>query len=136
MKYDRHGTFLKMWGTKGSGPGQLQTPHSIVIDSRGRLYVANRGNKRVEIYDQSGRFLGQINNAATPYGLAIAPNGDLYVADGTAGSEGLTVVNTRNGKTLAHFAGITGAHMVAVDRTGAIYVAEVRGKAVEKFITK
>ncbi len=134
VKYRKDGTFLKMWGTKGAGPGQLQTPHSIVMDTRGRLYVANRGNKRVEIYDQNGTFLGQITKAATPYGLAISPDNILYVADGTAGSEGLTVLNTRSGKILAHISGITGAHMIAVDRKGAIYVAEVRGRAVEKFI--
>jgi peptidylamidoglycolate lyase len=134
VKYRKDGTFLKMWGTKGSEPGQLLTPHSIVMDSKGRLYVANRGNKRVEIYDQNGTYLGQINNAATPYGLAISPDNILYVADGTAGSEGLTVLNTTNGKILGHISGITGAHMIAVDRKGAIYVAEVRGRAVEKFI--
>ncbi len=136
VRYSKDGTFLKMWGTKGSGPGQLLTPHSVVMDARGRLYVANRGNKRVEIYDQDGKFLGQITNAATPYGLAIASDGMLYVADGTASSEGLTVLNPRSGKILAHFLGITGAHMIAVDRKGAIYVAEVRGRAVEKFIRK
>ncbi|MFD1786183.1 peptidyl-alpha-hydroxyglycine alpha-amidating lyase family protein [Sphingomonas floccifaciens] len=136
VRYDRKGHFLAKWGTKGSGDGQLMTPHSIVMDRRGRLYVANRGNKRVEIFDQTGRFLGQITNAATPYGLAIAPNGTLYVADGTAGSEGMTVLDTRTGAVLAHFTGITGAHMVAVDAKNAIYVAEVRGRAVDKFVPK
>lgn len=136
VKYSKDGTFLKMWGTKGAGPGQLQTPHSIVMNAHGRLYVANRGNKRVEIYDREGGYLGQITNAATPYGLAITPDGILYVADGAAGSEGMTVLNPRNGKILAHFSGITGAHMIAVDRKGAIYVAEVRGRAVEKFVRK
>ena len=136
VRYARDGTFLKSWGTKGTGPGQLMTPHSIVLDARGRLYVANRGNKRVEIYDQDGAFLGQITNAATPYGLALTRDDVIYVADGTAGSEGLTVLDTQGGKVLAHFAGITGAHMVTVDRAGAIYVAEVRGRAVEKFVRK
>ncbi len=136
VKFSKDGKFLMKWGTKGAGPGQLQTPHSIVMDARGRLYVANRGNARVEIFDQIGRFLGQINNVATPYGLAMAADGTLYVADGAAGSEGLTVLNTRSGKVLAHFSGITGAHMVAVDNKGAIYVAEVRGRAVEKFVRK
>jgi sugar lactone lactonase YvrE len=90
----------------------------------------------VEIYDQDGGFVGQITNAATPYGLAIARDDTLYVADGTAGSEGLTVLGARSGKILAHISGITGAHMITVDRKGAIYVAEVRGRAVEKFIRK
>ncbi len=134
VKYSRDGKFLKMWGTKGANPGQLQTPHSIVMDSRGQLYVANRGNKRVEIYNQDGRYLGQITNVATPYGLAMSRDGILYVADGAAGSEGMTVINPRNKKILAHFSGITGAHMITVDRKGAIYVAEVRGRALEKFV--
>jgi peptidylamidoglycolate lyase len=73
VKYSRDGRFLKMWGTRGSEPGQLITPHSIVMDSHGRLYVANRGNKRIEIYNQDGGFLGQITNAATPYGPIYDP---------------------------------------------------------------
>lgn len=134
VKYSKDGEFLKTWGTKGVGPGQLQTPHSIVMDARGLIYVANRGNKRVEIFDQQGAFIGQITNAATPYGLDITRDGIIYVADGSAGSEGLTVLNTRNGKILGHISGITGAHMIAVDRKGAIYVAEVRGMTVAKFV--
>lgn len=133
VRYSKEGQFLAYWGVKGSGPGELMTPHSIVMDSHGRLYVANRGNKRVEIFDQSGAYLGQITNAGTPYGLAITPDDVLYVADGTAGSEALTVVNTSNGNVLAHISGMTGAHAITVDRSGAIYVAEVRGRAVEKF---
>jgi peptidylamidoglycolate lyase len=136
VKYSRDGRFLKMWGTRGSEPGQLITPHSIVMDSHGRLYVANRGNKRIEIYNQDGGFIGQITNAATPYGLFMTRDDIVYVADGTAGSEGLTVLNTRNGNVLGHISGITGAHMISVDRSGSIYVAEVRGMAVEKFIRK
>ena len=136
VKYSKEGRFLRSWGTKGSGPGQLEVPHSIVMDSRGRLYVANRGNKRIEIFDQEGAFLGQITNAGTPYGLFITRDGVIYVADGTAGTEGLTVLNTRNGNILGHISGITGAHMISVDRRGSIYVAEVRGMAVEKFIRK
>lgn len=136
VRFAKDGTFLGSWGTKGSAPGQLLTPHSIVLDGQGRLYVANRGNKRVEIYDRKGAVLGQITNAGTPYGLALGRDGLLYVADGTAGSEGLTVVDPRTGGVVAQFAGITGAHMVAVDKAGAIYVAEVRGRAVEKFVRR
>lgn len=134
VRYSKDGQFLTYWGVKGSGPGQLLTPHSIVMDSHGKLYVANRGNKRVEIFDQAGANLGQITNAGTPYGLAITPDDVLYVADGTAGSEALTVLNPSTGNLLTHIAGMTGAHAIAVDRKGSVYVAEVRGRAVEKFV--
>lgn len=134
VRYAKDGRLMTFWGTKGSGPGELTMPHSIVMDARGRLYVANRGNKRVEIFSRSGQYLGQITNAGTPYGLAMTADGVIYVVDGTAGSEGLTVIDTKNGKILARIPGMTGAHMVTVDRKGTVYVGEVRGRTVEKFV--
>ena len=136
VKYSTDGTFLKSWGTKGSEPGQLMTPHSIVMDARGRLLVANRGNKRVEIFDQKGAFLGQITNVATPYGLFLDRHGILYVSDGTRGTEGLTVLDMRTGRVLASMTGFVGPHMLTVDRRGSIYLAQVRGMALRKFVRK
>lgn len=136
VKYRKDGTLLKMWGSKGSDAGQLLIPHSVFLDSRGKLYVANRGNKRIEIFDQEGAFLGQITNAATPYGLFITRDNTLFVADGTDGSEGVTVLNSRNAKVLAKIGGLKGSHMLTVDRKGAIYIAQVRGKSLRKFVRK
>jgi DNA-binding beta-propeller fold protein YncE len=136
VKFSKDGKFLKSWGTKGSGPGQLLIPHGIAIDARGRLYVANRGNKRIEIFDQDGKYLSQIATAVTPYGLDFAKDGTLYVADGTKGSESLSVLDPRTGKVLANIPGLNGSHMLAVDRNGAIYLAEVRGMALRKFVRK
>ena len=136
VKYSTDGTFLKSWGTTGSERGQLMTPHSIVMDARGRLLVANRGNKRVEIFDQKGAFLGQITNVATPYGLFLDRHGILYVSDGTRGTEGLTVLDMRTGRVLASMTGFVGPHMLTVDRRGSIYLAQVRGMALRKFVRK
>lgn len=136
VKYSKDGKFLTMWGSKGSEPGQLLIPHSVFLDSRGRLYVANRGNKRIEIFDQKGALLGQITNAATPYGLFITRDNTIFVADGTDGSEGLSVLNIRSKKVLAKISGLKGSHMLTVDRKGAIYVAQVRGKSLRKFVRK
>jgi sugar lactone lactonase YvrE len=136
VKYRKDGTLLTMWGTKGSEPGQLLIPHSVFLDARGRVYVANRGNKRVEIFDQQGKLLDQITNAATPYGLFITHDGTIFVADGTDGSEGVTVLNIKNKKVLAQIPNLKGSHMLTVDRKGAIYVAQVRGKSLRKFIRK
>lgn len=136
VKYRKDGTLLKMWGSKGSDAGQLLIPHSVFLDSRGKLYVANRGNKRIEIFDQEGALLGQITNAATPYGLFITRDNTLFVADGTDGSEGVTVLNSRNARVLAKIGGLKGSHMLTVDRKGAIYIAQVRGKSLRKFVRK
>ena len=136
VKYSKAGQFLTFWGSKGSGPGQLEVPHSIAMDSRGRLYVANRTNKRIEVFDQDGKYLSQITNAGTPYGLFMTKDDLLYVVDGTQGNpdEFLTIVDTRNGTIVGQIHGLTGPHMVSVNARGDIYVAEVRGESVKKFV--
>jgi peptidylamidoglycolate lyase len=136
VKFSAEGRFLMSWGSKGSEPGQLLTPHSIVLDSGGRVYVANRGNKRIEIFDRQGGYLGQIATAFTPYGLFLTGDGIMYAVDGADGSESLNVLNPRNGRVLTHITGLSGSHMVTVDRTGAIYVAQVRGHSLRKFVRK
>jgi streptogramin lyase len=59
-KYDKNGNFLKSFGEPGDGPGQLNTPHSIAIDNAGQVYVADRGNRRIQVFDGDGKFLRQI----------------------------------------------------------------------------
>jgi hypothetical protein len=135
VKYSKDGKLIKFWGSKGSEPGQLDVPHSIVMNSKGQLYVADRSNKRVEIFDQSGKYLDQMSNVGTPYGLFMTKDDVLYAVDGTQGKERLTIVNTKDKRVLDHFeGGLEGAHMLAVDSAGSIYVAEVRGKSVKKFV--
>jgi len=139
VHYSKDGKFLKFWGTKGAGPGQLDVPHSIAMDSKGWLYVANRANKRIEVFDSDGKYLDQITNAGTPYGLCMTKDDVLYVVDGTQGklpSEDLTIIDTTDKSILGHFDGLLGPHMVSVNARGDIYVAEVRGTAVLKFIRK
>ena len=59
VKYSRAGKYLLQWGTRGSGPGQFQLPHNVAVDARGRVYVTDRDNRRVEVFDSSGKFLSQ-----------------------------------------------------------------------------
>lgn len=136
VKFSKDGKFMKFWGTKGTGPGQLDTPHSIVMDSKGRLYVANRGNKRVEIFDQEGKYLDVIDNVGTPFGLFMTKADVLYTDDGTEGKDDVTIVNPFTKKILGHFGGLTGPHMLTVDAAGDVYVAESRGASIKKFAPK
>ncbi|HUK35782.1 MAG TPA: peptidyl-alpha-hydroxyglycine alpha-amidating lyase family protein [Vicinamibacterales bacterium] len=80
-KYDKNGDWVKSFGEPGSGPGQLNTPHSIAIDAKGNVYVANRGNVRIEVYDSDGKYLRQIKldvpvpaDAKPAIGNPLAPN--------------------------------------------------------------
>jgi sugar lactone lactonase YvrE len=59
-KIDRNGNWLKSWGEPGNGPGQFSTPHSIAVDAEDRIYVADRGNRRIQVFDTEGKFLRQI----------------------------------------------------------------------------
>src|SRR5262252_3963544 len=59
-KFDKNGDWVKSFGEPGSGPGQLNTPHSIAIDAKGNVYVANRGNVRIEVFDSDGKYLREI----------------------------------------------------------------------------
>jgi len=59
-KADKDGNWLKSWGEPGTGPGQFDTPHSLAVDAGGSVYVADRGNRRIQVFDGDGKFLRQI----------------------------------------------------------------------------
>jgi DNA-binding beta-propeller fold protein YncE len=134
VKFSRDGKFLKWWGGKGTEAGQFNVPHSIAIDSKGRVYVADRSNNRIQIFDQSGKFLNQWTNFGTPWGLFI--KGDLiYVVDGTE-NNCLLIASIRDGKVLEKIGGLSNPTAVTVDSHDAIYVGEVNGTNVKKFVKK
>src|SRR5205085_5779391 len=72
VRFSPEGKLIKFWGTKGKGPGQLDVPHAIAIDSKGQLFVANRSNNRIEIFNQDGGYMGVLDQLGTPYGLFMA----------------------------------------------------------------
>jgi DNA-binding beta-propeller fold protein YncE len=81
-KFDKNGRFLLSWGSKGSEPGQFNTPHGIAIDAQGSVYVADQGNKRIQVFDNGGRFTSQIADIGVPGALCITggPHQYLYSA--------------------------------------------------------
>jgi hypothetical protein len=72
-KFDRNGKFVKSWGSRGTGPGQFNTVHGIAIDGQGNVYVADTGNKRIQVFDSDGTFKTQFTNAGSPAALCITP---------------------------------------------------------------
>src|ERR1700681_1442407 len=81
VKFSAEGKFIKAWGKQGSGPGEVNNPHSLAMDSKGRLFVADRGNSRSQIFDQDGTFLEEWQQFGRPSGVFIDKNDVLYVAD-------------------------------------------------------
>jgi hypothetical protein len=79
VHFNKHGDFVKSWGKLGVASGELSQPHSIVVDSKGLLYVAERNNCRIQVFDQSGRSLAQWRNLVNPWGLCLLPDNKLLV---------------------------------------------------------
>ena len=136
VKFDRNGKFLLSWGRKGKADGEFDLPHAVRVDSKGNVYVADRENDRIQVFDPNGKFLRKMGGVA-PFGLFITREDTLFVADGRANR---VVKMTADGKVLARF-GETGtgpgqfdmAHAVTVGRDGAVYVCDINGKRVQKF---
>src|SRR5262249_54479129 len=137
VKFDKTGKYLTERGKKGSGNGELDTPHGLVIDAQGRLLVADRGNSRIEVFDQNGRFITQWKQFGRPSGIFLDRNGMLYVADSQSDTptanpgvkRGLRVGSEATGQ-VRYFApdpdpmiATGGREGVAVDRDGIVYVA-------------
>jgi hypothetical protein len=144
-KYDPRGRHLLSWGEPGTDPGRFNVPHNIATDSEGLVYVADRENHRVQIFDGRGQYLGQLNNLHRPCGLfADRRNGGLlYVGElGTDLAVNATVPNIGQrvsilsmkgdlvGRIGGRFPGeapgeFIAPHGCAVDSRGDLYVAEV-----------
>jgi DNA-binding beta-propeller fold protein YncE len=135
VKFSKDGKFIKWWGGKGTGPGQFDQPHSIALDSKGRVYVADRSNNRIQIFDEDGKFLNQWTNFGTPWGVFITKDDMLYVVDGTS-NNCLLIASTKDGKVIDRIEGLSNPTAVTVDSKGAIYVGEVNGTNVKKFVRK
>ncbi len=79
VRFDINGNYLEHWGEEGSGPGQFKLPHAIARDSTGRIYVADRSNARIQVFDAEGRFLDQWRDVVVPWGLSVTPDDRIWV---------------------------------------------------------
>jgi sugar lactone lactonase YvrE len=86
LKFSKDGKFIKSIGKKGPGPGEFDQPHALAFDSKGRLVVGDRGNNRIQILDQDGKFISETAEFGRPSGLWLDKNDVLYVADSESGS--------------------------------------------------
>src|SRR4051812_13528942 len=83
VRYNHNAEYMLHWGTKGTGDGQFNLVHDVVLDEKGRVYVADRNNQRVQIFDQSGKFIGKWTNTGSAWGLIYSEKDKaLFVGDG------------------------------------------------------
>jgi len=148
VKFTRDGKFIKAFGKWGAAPGELKTPHAMVIDSRGRLIVADRGNMRLQIYDLDGNLLDSWPQFSRVSGLFIGPNDTLHAIDSESTvtnhpgwKKGVRIGNANDGR-LRYFVpghqtenpdGAAGEG-IAVDASGAIYAAENTLRGITRYL--
>ncbi len=149
-KFSKDGKFIKAWGKTGAGPGELNAPHTIAMDSQGRLFVGDRSNNRIQIFDQEGRYIDQWKQFSRPSGIYITADDTIYVADSESWGpdnpgwkKGIRVGSAKDGSvkyfiediestTIEH----SGAEGVGVDRMGNVYGAVVRRRMLEKHVPR
>ena len=141
VKFSKDGTFIKAWGKRGTGPGEFNTPHSLAMDEKGRLFVADRGNNRIEIFNQDGAFLGewkQFGNPSAPY----IRNGMLFASGpkSAVGNAGVSVGNASDGNLLFFSPDPDpldppqAREGIAVDSEGSVYLAKTGLGGVRKLV--
>lgn len=149
LKFDRTGTLVKTWGSWGHGPNEMDQPHTLAMDSRGRLFVGDRGNDRIMIFDQNGTLLDTWYQFSRPSGIHISADDQIYVADSESGSvnkahvawtRGIRIGSARTGAVTAFIPdpatnppSTSSAEGVAVDAAGNIYGAEVGQRALKRY---
>jgi sugar lactone lactonase YvrE len=150
MKFAKDGRFLATWGMKGSGRGELDTPHGLAMDSRGRLFVADLRNYRVQIFEQDGRFVDEWRGFGMPGGIFIDATDTLFVADSLSGPQanpgwirGIRIGSARDGSVTAFIPDatpdanpITAAEGVAVDAAGNVYGAVVPTPGLLRYVRR
>lgn len=150
VKFDAAGKYEFEWGGKGTEAGKFNLPHGVAVDRGGRVFVCDRTNSRLQVFNPYGKFLAEWKGPeiGRPYGVSVAADGHIFLIDG--GDQSATQPNRSKaveldpeGKVVERI-GSYGAepgqfqlgHDIAVAPDGALYVAEGKGQRVQKFIRK
>jgi len=149
VKFTAEGRYITSWGSQGTAPGQFNAPHSVALDSEGKIYVADRGNARIQIFDENGQFIKEWKGSSLgrPWALRIDATGNIFVVDGGDQNEfwpdrARVLKLDPEGNVLTSFGSygkgpsqFIWPHTVAIGPDGALYVGEVAtGMRIQKFI--
>jgi sugar lactone lactonase YvrE len=152
IKFNKDGKFIKEIGKRGTARGEFDQPHALAMDSRGRLYVGDRSNNRIQILDQEGNFIEEWHQFSRPSGIYIDKQENIYVADSESESvarnhngwkRGIRIGRIKDGAVtafipdpIADAPSTSAAEGVAVDAAGNVYGAEVGNRALKRYVKK
>jgi DNA-binding beta-propeller fold protein YncE len=140
VQFDAKGKYVKEWGEEGNQPGQFALPHSIVADSKGWLYVADRENARIQVFDTKGKLLAVWENVITPWGLwltkehiVLPPPDQMLMKLNLKGEVLLRVPLSKTPVPPGKPGELDWVHGIAVDSKGNFYLGDIQGKRAQKF---
>ena len=151
LKFSRQGKFIKSWGEKGAGPGEFDEPHDIFIGgTQNRVYVADRKNARIQVFDQNGNFIAAWKQFGEPSSVFVGKDDTIYVGAAFPDASvkkgqlrGIVVGNAKDGSLKAFIpdpadpdkldVGTT-ASGIAADAEGSIYAADVAAHNLRKYV--
>ena len=151
VKYDKNGRFIATVGTRGSGQGQLNLPHTMAVDARGNVYVGDRSNRRIQVFDNDLKFKAIYDNVGAPWAVCISPGSHQYLFSSNSWPDNNdstlstvtgeiykmeldgTIVGKfgKSGKQLGEFSGV---HELDCRNPNEIYTAEIQLWRVQKLL--
>jgi hypothetical protein len=133
-RFTRDGRLVRSWGSPGKGPGEFHLPHSIAFDDEGTLLVADRSNKRIQIFTPDGEYRGEWTGMGGPNDITRGTDGNYYIAEQEDGGKPAYVcVRDKNGAVLARLES-RHVHGVGVDSRGDLYAGLTVDRSVDKFV--
>jgi DNA-binding beta-propeller fold protein YncE len=145
VKFSKDGKFIMAWGKHGKAPGEFDTPHGIALDSAGRVFVADRANSRIQVFDPAGKFIAEWKQFGRPSDIAIDKDDMMYVADSQSTAtnnpgvkQGILIGSAKDGKVTAFIpepsAEVGAPEGVGVDDAGNVYGGWTGKMAVRRFV--
>ncbi|MYC05610.1 MAG: hypothetical protein F4X57_00240 [Chloroflexi bacterium] len=134
-KFTDGGELVNSWGTPGSSePGEFHLPHSLMVDDDEKVYVCDRTNRRIQIFDSEGEFITEWTGMGGPNDIAQGADGLFYICEQEAdGNPPYVTIRDGEGEVLARW-GIRHAHGIWVDSRGDIYVGLTTSQSVDKYV--
>jgi len=161
VHFDKAGKYVNEWGTLGHAAGQFSSPHAIAIDSKDRLYVADRNNARIQVFDSKGRFLDEWRNLMVPWGfhmtkddhlwvcgsspmqwrkddqtLGVPPRDQVFMKFNSAGKVVQMLTLPKGIDGLERPGEVNWVHAIAFDSGGNMYLGDIIGRRAQKFVLR